>query len=57
MPFGLLAVTNAENVGPFNLGGSRCISTITVDENTAQATITSDPLPQFVKGVPSRSNA
>jgi hypothetical protein len=53
-PFGLLAVTNAEKVGPFNLGKIPVMSKITVDETTAQASITSDPLPQFVKGVPSQ---
>ncbi len=46
-PFGLLAVTNAENVGPFNLGRIPVLSTINVDPITAAATITSNPLPLF----------
>ncbi len=54
-PFGLLSVTDAEHVGAtegnpegvFNLGKIGVMSTITVNETTAQATITSDPLPQF----------
>ncbi|HTQ68049.1 MAG TPA: hypothetical protein VMI13_05105 [Solirubrobacteraceae bacterium] len=53
-PFGILAVTNAEHVGPFNLGKIPVRSTINVDPNTAQATVTSDPLPQFVKGAPAQ---
>jgi len=52
-PFGLLALTDAK-AGPFDLGLVPVRSTITVDPNTAAATITSDPLPQFVKGVPSQ---
>jgi hypothetical protein len=54
VPFGLLAVSNAEKVGPFNLGRIPVMSGITVDEHTAQATVTSNPLPQLVKGVPSQ---
>ena len=46
-PFGLLAVTEAEHVGPFNLGNIPVLSKINVDENTAAATITSNPIPQF----------
>jgi hypothetical protein len=56
-PFGLLALTNAEKVGPFNLGKIPVMSRITVDETTAQASIASDPLPLFVKGVPSQIKA
>jgi hypothetical protein len=52
-PFGLLAVTRAK-AGPFDLGLVPVRSTITVDPYTAAATITSDPLPQLVKGVPSQ---
>jgi len=51
-PFGLLDVTNAEKVGPFDLGKIGVLSTITVNETTAQATVTSNPLPQYVQGVP-----
>jgi hypothetical protein len=46
-PFGLLSVTDARNVGPFNLGRIPVLSTITVNETTAAATITSNPIPQF----------
>lgn len=56
-PFGLLAVTEAEHVGPFNLGKIPVLSTINVDPVTAQATITSNPIPQFAPkpGDPSHS--
>ena len=52
-PFGILAVTRAK-AGPFDLGDVPVRSTINVDPNTAAASITSDPLPRFVKGVPSQ---
>ncbi len=51
-PFGILAVTHAEHVGPFDLGDISVRGTITVDHSTAAATITTDPLPRAVKGVP-----
>ncbi len=53
-PFGLLSVSDAEHVGPFDLGRIPVLSTITVNETTAAATISSEPLPQYVKGVPSQ---
>jgi hypothetical protein len=46
-PFGLLSVTEAHKVGPFDLGNIPVLSTITVNETTAAATITSNPIPQF----------
>lgn len=52
-PFGLLAVTHAV-AGPFNLGDVPVRSAISIDPYTAAVTVTSDPLPQFVKGVPSQ---
>jgi hypothetical protein len=56
-PFGLLSVTEATEVGPFDLGNIPVLSTITVNETTAAATITSNPIPQFapVPGDPSKS--
>jgi hypothetical protein len=53
-PFGLLDVTDATHVGEFNLGHIPVMSRITVDENTAQATVTSEAAPKFVKGFPSQ---
>jgi hypothetical protein len=53
-PFGLLDVTDATHVGEFNLGHIPVMSKITVDETTAQATVTSEPAPKFVKGFPSQ---
>jgi hypothetical protein len=52
-PFSVIDVTPA-NAGPFHLGNVVVRSAITVNPTTAAATITSDPLPQFVKGVPSQ---
>jgi hypothetical protein len=39
-PFGVSVLTNAEHVGPFNIGKIIANSTIQVDPNTAAATIT-----------------
>ncbi|MGN6372196.1 MAG: hypothetical protein ACTHM1_04300 [Solirubrobacteraceae bacterium] len=54
-PFGLSVVVPAE-AGPFNLGeGGRPVvvrAAVRVDPITAQITVTSDPLPQILKGVP-----
>ncbi len=55
-PFGLLAVTHA-HAGPFELGDVPVRSTINVDPFTAAVTVTSDPLPQFVRGAPSQIKA
>jgi hypothetical protein len=52
-PFSIIDITPA-TAGPFHLGNVVVRSTINVDPTTAAATITSDPLPQFVKGVPSQ---
>ncbi len=51
-PYGL-SIAVPLVVGPFNLGTEVVRSRIEVDPHTAQATITTDPLPQIVKGVPS----
>jgi uncharacterized repeat protein (TIGR01451 family) len=55
-PFGLSAVTPAV-AGPFNLGNIVVRSRIEVDPNTAVVTITSNPLPEKIKGVPSQLKA
>jgi hypothetical protein len=52
-PFGLSIVVPAD-AGPFHLGNVVVRGAITVDPHTAQITITSDPLPQIVDGVPVR---
>ncbi|HWX44491.1 MAG TPA: hypothetical protein VNY52_04120 [Solirubrobacteraceae bacterium] len=52
-PFGLSIAVPAQ-AGPFNLGEVVVRSSIAVNPNTAQLTVTSDPLPQSVDGVPFR---
>ncbi len=50
-PFGLSVVVPAI-AGPFNLGNVIVRSAITVDPHTSQITITSDPLPTILDGIP-----
>jgi hypothetical protein len=50
-PFGMSIVVPII-AGPFDLGTEVIRGTITVDPHTAQATVTTDPLPTIVKGVP-----
>jgi hypothetical protein len=50
-PFGLSIVVPLI-AGPFNLGTEIVRATIQVDSHTGQVTITTDPLPQVVKGIP-----
>ena len=52
-PFGLSIVTHAV-AGPFNLGLIVVRARIDVDRETSALTVTSDPLPQIVFGVPLR---
>ncbi len=52
-PFGLSIVTPAK-AGPFNLGNVIVRAKIEVDRNTSALTVTSDPLPQIIDGVPLR---
>jgi hypothetical protein len=50
-PFGLSIVTHVI-AGPFNLGTVITRARIEVDIHTAQITVTTDPLPQIIAGVP-----
>ncbi|MGH2864522.1 MAG: hypothetical protein ACRDJX_04650 [Solirubrobacteraceae bacterium] len=55
-PFGLAVVTPAV-AGPFNLGSVIVRARINVDPYTAAVTITSDPFPTMLKGVPTQLKA
>jgi hypothetical protein len=50
-PFGLSILTHVI-AGPFNLGDIVTRAKIEIDRTTAQITVTTDPLPQIVAGVP-----
>ncbi|HEY7830829.1 MAG TPA: hypothetical protein VIC06_09730 [Solirubrobacteraceae bacterium] len=50
-PFGLSVVVPAA-AGPFNLGNVVVRAAIGVDSHTARITVTSDPLPRILDGVP-----
>jgi uncharacterized repeat protein (TIGR01451 family) len=52
-PFGLTIVVPGR-AGPFNLGNVVVRSAINIDPSTTAITVTSDPLPQFLDGVPLR---
>ncbi|MGC2374392.1 MAG: hypothetical protein WA484_11015 [Solirubrobacteraceae bacterium] len=52
-PFGLSIVVPTI-AGPFNLGNVVVRSRINVDPHTAALTVTSDPLPQVIDGIPLR---
>jgi hypothetical protein len=50
-PYSLVIKTPAQ-AGPFDLGTVIVRASINVDPTTTQATVTSDPLPQILEGVP-----
>jgi hypothetical protein len=50
-PFGLSIVTHAL-AGPFDLGNVIVRAAINIDPHTAQITVTSDPLPTILQGIP-----
>ena len=50
-PFGLSILTHVI-AGPFNLGTIVTRARIEIDPHTAQITVTTDPLPQIIDGVP-----
>jgi hypothetical protein len=52
-PFGLSVVVPAQ-AGPFNLGNVVVRAQIDADPHTAAVTVTSDPLPQIIDGIPLR---
>lgn len=53
-PFGLAVAIPAEAIGPFDYGTVVARARIEIDERTARATVTTDPLPQIVGGAPLR---
>jgi hypothetical protein len=54
-PFGLsIAVPTAGQAGPFDLGTVVVRAAISVDRNDAHATVTSDPFPTIIQGIPLR---
>ncbi len=52
-PFGLSIVVPTK-AGPFNLGNVVVRSRINIDQSTAALTVTSNPLPQILDGIPIR---
>jgi hypothetical protein len=52
-PFGL-SISFRATIGPFDLGTIATRATVSIDRHTGQVTVSTDPLPEIVGGVPIR---